>query len=122
MATDDVLQDYAEGDTDPVKEYFRLKKAAKDLRDDLKDITMQHKDYPELQKALKVSKKIRDDIKEDDEIKEKSEKVKEIKERMGLLMEMIRIRLIENSEEEVKDDGKVLRLVYVVKEGKDQNA
>ena len=45
----------------------------------------------------------------------------EVKERMDLLKEMIRIQLIEESEEEIKKDGKILKLVYIIKELSDRN-
>ncbi|GAB4285417.1 MAG: hypothetical protein Kow0081_3220 [Candidatus Dojkabacteria bacterium] len=101
---------------DNTDEYFQLKKTAKTLRADLKQLKEQHEDYNELQKLTKKVTEIRNKIKEDSKIKELSEKLKSIKERMDLLKEMIRIELLENSQEEVEKDGMVLKLVYVVKE------
>lgn len=106
--------------TDKVSEYFKTKKSLKDLRADLKDLTSQHEDYEELQKMLKKVKELREKIKDEATIKELKEKASVQKERMDLLKEMIRIQLIENAEEEVKQDGKVLKLVYIVKEAKEE--
>lgn len=104
-------------------EYFKIKKAMTELRRDKADLMSQHSRYQEMQKMAKQIKEIRDEIKEDEMIKEITEKLSEQKERMDLLKEMIRIELIENSAEEVVQDGKVLKLIYVVKEtkGNDKN-
>lgn len=117
----DPLADYSTEDIDRPKEYFRLKKSTSVLRKDLKDIEIQHPEYEALQKLKREAKKIREEMDENEEIKEIKEKVKEMKERMDLLKEMIRIDLIENSELEIKQDGKVLKLIYVVKEGKEED-
>ncbi len=116
---DAVLDKHKIGEGDKAKEYFKLKKQVSLLRADKKDLEAQHELYEESQKLAKQLKKLRDEIKDDEKIKEFSEKIKEIRERMDLLKEMIRIELIENSQEEVKEDGKVLKLIYVVKEAKD---
>lgn len=117
---DDVLQDYSAEDIDKAKEYFRLKKALKDLRGDIKDLKTQHEHYKELEDLKKKVKVMRDEMNEEESIKEMTEKSKQVKERMDLIKEMLRIEMIENAQEEVSsdEDEKVLKLVYVVKETK----
>lgn len=106
---------------DKPSEYFQLKKALKTIRRDIKDLKETHPRWNELKKINESAKEIRDEIKEEEEIKILDEKAKGIKERIELMKEMIRIELIENSENEVKQDGKVLKLVYVLKETKEDD-
>lgn len=108
-------------DSDKVEEYFNAKKVLKTLRQDLKDITSQHEKYEDLQAINKKVKTIRDELNSDDEIRELKDKISFEKERMDLLKEMIRIELIENAEEKVVRDGKALKLIYIVKETKDED-
>jgi predicted TIM-barrel fold metal-dependent hydrolase len=105
--------------TDKVAEYFQLKNTAKTLRRDMKDLRTQHEDYEELEKLSKKVKELRDNIKNDQAIHELKEKIDQIKERMDLLKELIRVELIETAEEEVKKDGRKLKLVQVLKEMKE---
>jgi DNA-binding transcriptional regulator GbsR (MarR family) len=121
--SNDVLAKYTVNDDggDKKAEYFKLKRSVKVLRRDLKDLKEQHPDYDDLQALKKKVKELNDEIKNDEEIKEIGEKVKEITERMNLLKEMIRIEMIENGENEMEFDGKILKLVYVLKEGKNND-
>jgi hypothetical protein len=116
---DEFIQNLSADGIDKTKEYFKIKKALKDLRNDIKDLTTQHEDYEESQKLAKKLKELRDRIKSDEKIKELSERSPVLKERGELLKEMIRIELIENAMEEVKSEGKKLKLVYVLKELRD---
>ena len=117
--TDEEIQKISKESSDKVDEYFRLKKALTEKRKDLKDLQTQHPDYDEMQKAKKKAKELTDKIKDTEEIALAREKTKQIAERMGLLKEIIRIQLIEDGEEKVKKDDKVLKLVYILKETKD---
>jgi hypothetical protein len=108
-------------DADKVEEYFQAKKVLKTLRQDLKDITSQHEKYEDLQAINKKVKAIRDDINDDEEIRELKDKISFEKERMDILKEMIRIELIENAEEKVVKDGKALKLIYIIKEARDED-
>lgn len=120
MSDKDEIKEITESSTDKVDEYFKLKKALSEMRKDLKDKTTQHPDYDEMQKAKKKAKELGDTVKDDEDIALMREKTKQIKERMDLLKEIIRINLIEEGQEKVKQDGKALKLVYVLKEVKDE--
>lgn len=119
---DQVLNEYAKDGFDKAKEFFQLKKTSTNLRRDLKDFKIQHPNYKELEDLRKKTKELRDEMNEQEEIRELSDKLKQIKERMDLIKEMLRIEMIENAQEEVKEDGKILKLVYIVKEIKDKDA
>ncbi len=120
MAKDnsDILDD---SNLDKVEEYFKTKGQLKTMRGDLKDIKTQMEDYIEMEKIGKKARELREKLKSDETIHEMSEKISMLKERMDLLKEMIRIDLIDSGKEEVKKDGRKLKLVYIVKEGKDDN-
>ena len=120
MAKDnsDILDD---SNLDKVDEYFKTKGQLKTMRGDLKDIKTQMEDYIEMEKVGKKARELREKLKADETIHEMSEKISMLKERMDLLKEMIRIDLIDSGKEEVKKDGRKLKLVYIVKEGKDDN-
>ncbi|MDQ6985301.1 MAG: hypothetical protein Q9M91_05340 [Candidatus Dojkabacteria bacterium] len=107
---------------DKVAEYFQVQKTLKTLRKDLKEIKEQHPDYQELQTINKKVKELRDNINNDDEIKTLKDKVGQLKERHDLIKELIRIDLIETSTDHVKKEGKALKLVYVLKEVKEDDA
>lgn len=104
------------GGADNASEYFQLKNTLKTLRADLKDFQIQQEDYEELQKLIKKAKELREKVNDDENIKQTKEKISQLKERMDLLKELIRVDLIENALEEVKKDGKTLKLVYILKE------
>lgn len=104
---------------DKVAEYFKLKSTMKNLRNDLKDLKIQKDEYKELEELMKKVKPLREKLKEDETIKELTEKISLLKERGDLIKELIRIELLENALEEVKREGKKLKLVYILKELKD---
>lgn len=104
---------------DKVEEYFKLKGVIKTLRGDLKDIKDSLEAQIELEKLSKKTKELRDKVKGDETVFELSEKLSTTKERLELIKELIRIDLIETAQEEVKRDGKKLKLVHVLKEVKD---
>lgn len=108
-------------EVDNVTEYFQIKKTLKTLRADLKDLQVQHPKYEEVQKLAKKVKELRDEMNEEESLKALKEKISEQKERQDLLKELIRISLIENAEEAVKKEGRALKLIYVLKEIKDEN-
>lgn len=103
-----------------VEEYFKLKGVIRTLRNDLKDYRAQKEEVRELEKLTKKSKELREKIKEDETIHELSEKISTSKERLDLIREMIRIELLETSREEVKHNGRKLKLVNILKEMKDE--
>ncbi len=105
---------------DKVEEYFKMKDAIRTLRNDLKDIKLQKPEIQELDKLQKKVKEIRDEIKEDENIKTLSEKISTTKERMDLLKELIRIDLLERAQEEVKRNGRKLKIVSILREMKDE--
>ncbi len=104
-----------------VEEYFKLKGVIRTLRNDLKDYRAQKEEVRELEKLTKKSKELREKIKEDETIHELSEKISTSKERLDLIREMIRIELLETSREEVKHNGRKLKLVNILKEMKDES-
>ncbi|MFS8130448.1 MAG: hypothetical protein ACMG57_00565 [Candidatus Dojkabacteria bacterium] len=104
---------------DKVEEYFKLKGVIKTLRGDLKDIKDSLEAQIELEKLSKKTKELRDKVKGDETVFELSEKLATTRERLELIKELIRIDLIETAQEEVKRDGKKLKLVHVLKEVKD---
>lgn len=106
-------------DLDKVEEYFKLKGVIKTLRNDLKDIKDSLEAQIELEKLSKKTKELRDKVKGDETVFELTEKLGTTRERLDLIKELIRIDLIETAQEEVKRDGKKLKLVHVLKEVKD---
>lgn len=107
---------------DRVEQYFELKELAKTLRQDIKDMKEQHDDWEELQELKKQVKDINENIKGMEDIRIVDEKLKGVKEKMGLIKEIIMTELIETGAEEVKKDGRKLKLVQTIKEMKDDNA
>lgn len=117
MSDDNKKQDAAQ--SDKAQEYFDIKNQLRTLRADLKDLKTQHEDFQELEELNKKVKVLRENIKDDEDIKGIKEKIDELKERQDLLKELIRIELIDTAQEEVKRDGRKLKLVSVLKEMKD---
>jgi TolA-binding protein len=106
---------------DKVDEYFEIKNQIKTLRRDFKQFQEDHPNYVKLQDLNKKIKKLREEIRETEEIKNIKNKIDELKERQELLKELIRINLIESDQEEVKRNGKKLKLIPVLKEMPDKN-
>jgi hypothetical protein len=104
---------------DKVEEYFKMKDIIRNLRNDLKDLKLQNPEIEELDKLTKRVKEIREKVKEDETIKTLEEKISNSKERMDLLKELIRIDLLETAQEEVKRNGRKLKVVSVLKEMRD---
>lgn len=105
---------------DKVEEYFKAKDIIRNLKKDIADLKMQDPDTEELNKHIKKAKELREKINDNETIKELTEKVSTTKERQDLLKELIRIDLLEKAQEEVKRNGKKLKIVNVLKEMKDQ--
>lgn len=116
ISTDDLLTNE---NLDKVEEYFKLKDILRTLRNDIKDLKLQKPEVEELDKILKRAKEIRETIKDDDSIKALAEKIETGRERLDLLKELIRIDLLEKAQEEVKRNGRKLKVVSVLKEMKD---
>lgn len=104
---------------DKVEEYFKMKDIMRNLRNDLKDLKLQNPDIEELDKLTKRVKEIREKVKEEESIKLLEEKISNSKERLDLLKELIRIDLLEKAQEEVKRNGRKLKVVSVLKEMRD---
>jgi len=105
---------------DKVEEYFKLKGVIRTLRNDLKDHKVQMPDNQELDKLSKKVKELREKVKDDETVKTLTEKMMVTKERVELIKELIRIELLETSKDEVKRNGRKLKLVHILKEMKDQ--
>lgn len=106
---------------DKVGEYFKLKGVMRTLRNDLKDLKIQLPEYEELNKLTKRAKELRDKLKDDEQVKELTEKLQTTKERLELLKELIRIDLLETAREEVKREGRKLRIINILREMKDED-
>ena len=115
-AKDDILQ---VSSMDKVDEYFKIKDSLKALRNDLKDHKVQMEEVKELDKVQKEVKKLREKIKEDETVHDLTEKIATVKERIDLVKELIRIDLLDGGQEEVKRNGRKLKLVSIIKEVKD---
>lgn len=105
---------------DKVEEYFKLKDSLRVLRNDIKDIKLQQPEVQDLEKLQKKIKEMRENIKEDESIKNMTEKIVVVKERMELLKELIRIELLDTAQEEVKRNGRKLKIVSILREMKDE--
>lgn len=116
-SNEDLLSD---SNLDKVEEYFKTKDVIRTLRNDLKDSKLQKAESQELEKLLKKVKELREDIKEDETVKNLTEKIQGLKERMDLLKELIRIELLDKSQEEVKRNGRKLRIISILREMKDE--
>lgn len=106
---------------DKVEEYFKLKGVLRTLRADLKDIQAQDEYYTELEKIMKRAKELREKIAGNEDIMNLKEKIQTTKERQDLLKELIRIELLEEGKEEVEKDDRKLKLLYILKELKNEN-
>lgn len=108
-------------DLNKVEEYFKQKGIIRTLRSDLKDHKAQMEEVQELEKLMKRVKELREKIKEDETVRNLTEKIQTTKERQDLLKELIRIDLLESGQEEVKHNGRKLKLVNNIKELKDED-
>lgn len=106
---------------DKVDEYFKLKSTLKTLRTDLKDIQAQDEYYVELEKIMKRVKELREKIAGNKDIMDLKEKIQTTKERQDLIKELIRIELLDEGKEEVEKDDRKLKLLYILKELKNEN-
>lgn len=109
-------------DLDKVEDYFKQKSILKTLRADLKDYRSQLEEVKELESLTKKVKNLREKIKEDKTIIDLTEKISGIRERIELLKELIRIDLLESNRQEIKRNGRKLKLVSILKEMKDDEA
>ncbi len=114
-SNDDLLSD----SIDKVDEYFKLKDSVRALRNDLKDNKAQLPEVQEFEKLNKKVKELREDIKNNETIKNLTEKISTTRERMELLKELIRIDLLDRAQEEVKRNGRKLKIVTILREMKD---
>lgn len=105
---------------DKVEEYFRLKGVGRTLRNDLKDAKIQIDKTEEIEKLMKKVKELKEEVKNDETVKTLTEKLSVNKERMELLKELIRIELLESAQEEVKRNGRKLKIMNILKEMKDE--
>lgn len=121
-ADDEEVQDLlSDPNLDKVGEYFKLKGVMRTLRNDLKDLKVQLPEYEELDKLAKRVKELRTKIKDDEQVKELTEKLQTTKERLELLKELIRIELLETAREEVKREGRKLRIINILREMRDED-
>lgn len=69
---------------------------------------------------MKKVKELKEEVKNDETVKTLTEKLSVNKERMELLKELIRIELLESAQEEVKRNGRKLKIMNILKEMKDE--
>jgi hypothetical protein len=119
-AVEAIASDLSDDNPDKVEEYFSTKRVIKDLRAELKEFKENHKDALEAEKINKQLKLLRDKIKNQTEIKILTDKIANLTERLELLKEIIKVQLLELEVEEIKYEGKKLKLVKVLKEMRDQ--
>jgi Xaa-Pro aminopeptidase len=106
---------------DKVEEYFKAKDSIRILRRDLKDLKDQMPEMQELEKLMKKVKELREIIKDNEDIKAIQEKVQTTKERQDLLLELIRIDMLERGQDEIKRNGRKLKIVNKLRELKDES-
>lgn len=116
----DAVSDLNDENPDKVDEYFQTKNVIRTLRSDLKDIKANHPDALEIEKLNKQLKQLRERVKNTEEVKILTEKIATLTERLELIKEIIRVELIQLEKEEVKHEGKKLKLVQILKEMKDE--
>lgn len=104
-----------------VEEYFKTKEVLRTLKDDLKELKENNDDVKKLKEMDKEIKPLKERIKNNEDMKIINNKIAGLKERMDLLKEIIKKELMETSQEEVKMDGRKLKLVQVLKEMKDED-
>lgn len=102
-----------------VNEYFHLKSAVKDMRQELRGLREEHPDNEELKQVAEKAKRLRLKIKEDEKIGSIQRDVDTANERMKLLKEIIKANLLQNNLEEIKYEGRVLKLVPQLKDVRD---
>lgn len=105
---------------DKISEYFQIKGTLKTLRGDLKDLKENHEDYDELKRLQEKVKLLRQRIKDNEDIHILEDKIGMLKERQDLIKEIIKAELIDSAEEEIKHDGRKLKLIQTLKEMKDE--
>ncbi len=105
---------------DKLGEYFQIKDQLRTLRGDLRDLKEEHKDYAELDELTKQIKVLRENIKNDENIRIVQEKIADLKERQELLKEIIKVEMKETDQTEVKMNGRKLKLIDILKEMKDE--
>ncbi len=103
-------------------EYFQAREDMTALNQELKEARERHGEFEELQKLSEQSRQIRKRMKLDEEIGILTEKAATIRERQNLLKEMIKMKLVENGEEEIKRGKRKLKVTSVLKEVRDEEA
>jgi len=105
---------------DKAEEYFKTKEEAKTFRADLRELKEEHENTKEIDELAEKLKKLRSEVNNDENIRILSDKISTLRERMGLLRDIIKMQLIEAEEKEVKRDGRILKIVQVLKEMKEE--
>lgn len=117
---DDHIHEEHEEHEDKATEYFQIKKTLKVLRGDLKQIKEDHEDFDELKRLKEKSKLLTKRIKDSEDVRILEDKIGMLRERQDLIKEIIKAELMEAEEEEIKRDGRKLKLVPTLKEMKDE--
>lgn len=107
---------------DHVEDYFKVKRLLKELRADLSDAKKNHELTEEIESTAKKLKKMRVDLMADELVNELKEEVDTQADRMKMLKEVIRQEMVEEETTSVSYDGRVIKLVQVMKEGKDESS
>jgi len=104
-----------------VEEYFKLKKVIKDFNADVRDLKKEHEVTPRIEELNKEIKKLRTELATDKMIMDIKEDLDSAKERFTLLKDIILQEMMEEGVESVPHDGKMIKVVQVMKEAKDQS-
>ncbi len=108
-------------DQNKIEEYFQLKSSLKTIRRDLSEMKKEHEANDELKQLKEKAKLLKNKIKNDEEIYQVQQKLDNLNERIKLLKEIIKAELIQNNKNEVKREGRKLKIVPVLKEVKDED-
>lgn len=106
--------------TDKVEEYFKIKDEIRTFNSDFKDQKIALEQTEQIENLMKKVRDLREEISQNESIRIIKDKLLTLKERKALLLELIRIELLENGQDEIKRRGKKLKLVNIMKELKDE--
>ncbi len=101
-----------------LEEFFSLQQLARTLRKELRDLKCQSEFFNEWEELTRKATELSKKMKEEDNIKYIKEKLSNVKERIGLITELIKLDMIKNGKEEIEKNGKKLKILTVVKEVK----
>lgn len=99
-----------------VEEYFKIKKSLKEINADIKDAKKSHELTEEIEEMSKKLKETKTKLANDPILNDLKEDADALKERFVLLKDIIKQELIDEGKEQVEYEGKVIKLIQVMKE------